>query len=451
MSEADDEQPAPAPEPTAAPKAIKAPVAPRPGQVDEDALDLDDLDAHGVEGVVARMRGGADDAPVDRPQGRIGKGRTPFLSVLVAGVGVYLLASMFSDFRYWLRSNEPRELGEAAEVAKNGKMPDGLHDQYVKIHGTPDVRHAARMTTRAGYVGYLRITEGGGSLFAAIPRGKDEKVRDEFEGTFEGRMLRLDRDAGADWIEQYLRDENIIRTIDAEPSALWSAIGGGGETRKIASVEGAVPVGVGERIRVVVHPPDARVQLGLDSYPDAADAERKVAALGYPYVASGPSQGGRKAFHSFIVRIPEAERAAALVKLQEGIVVPAANTDPKKGAVVLPGTVAFSAALGDYALSGDDVLVPRTGETGPVLHHVVGTTLEPRADVDGFVAVPRDWVSAVRIEQPILLERDGYLVVVGDTPSKHRIAGIAWLVVAVLVGLNLVSLGAYAGRRLAAR
>lgn len=447
MSEADDDQPAPAPAPTAAPKASKAPVAPRPGQLDEDALDLDDIDALGVDGVVARMRGGADDAPVDPPTGRIGKGRTPFLSVLVAGVGVYLLASMFSDFRYWLRSNEPRDLGEAAVVAKNGKMPDGLHDEYVKIHGTPDVRHAARMTTRAGYVGYLRITEGGGSLFAAIPRGKDEKVRDEFEGTFEGRMLRLDRDAGADWIEQYLRDENIIRTIDAEPGALWSAIGGGGETRKIASAEGAVPVGVGERVRVVVHPPDARVQLGIDSYPDAADAQRKVAALGYPYLAVGKG----KAFHSFVARIPEAEREAALAKLHTGIEVPAANTDPKKGAVVLPGTVAFSAALGDYAINGDDVMVPRTGETGPVLYDVVGTTLEPRADTDGFIAIPRDWVSAVRIEQPILLERDGYLVVVGDTPSKHRIAGLSWLVVAVLVGLNLVSLGAYVRRRLAAR
>jgi hypothetical protein len=439
VSEADDERPAADPEPATAPKARK-------DQVDEDAMDLDDLDAHGVDGVVARLRGGSDDAPVDAPARRIGRGRTPFLSVLVVIAGLYFLVTMFSDFRYWLRSSEPRDLGEAAEVAKGGKMPVGLHDQYVKIRGTPDVRHAARMTTRSGYVGYLRITEGGGGLFAAIPRGKDEKVRDEFEGVFEGRMLRLDRDAGADWLEQYLRDENITRTIDAEPSALWNVIGRGDERVEIATSEGKVAVGIGERVRVVVHPPDARVQLGIDSYRDAAEAERRVAALGYPYVAMGKG----KAFHSFIARIPEAERDAALAKLHEGIEVPAANTDPKKGALVLPGTVAFSAALGDYAMRGEDVLVPRTGETGPVLHDVVGMTLVPRADVDGFVAIPREWVSAIRIEQPIVLDRDGYLVVVGDTPSKHLFAGLGWLVLAVLVGLNLVSLGAHVRRRLAA-
>jgi hypothetical protein len=436
VSGADDEQPVRAPEPAAAPKARKP-------EVDEDALELDDLDAHGVEGVVARMRGGADDGPVDAPAKMVQRGRTPVLSVLVTLLGGLLLAWIYPDFRYWLRSNEPHDLGDAADIAKNGKMPDGLHDQHVRISGTPDVRHAARLTTRNSYVGYLRITEGGGSLFAAIPRGKDEKVRDEFEGVFEGRMLRLDRAAGADWIEQYLRDENVIRTIDAEPSALWPAIEASGDARKIVSAEGAIAVALGERVRLVVHPPDARVQLGLDSYPRAEDAERLVASLGYPYIAAGKG----KAFHSFVARIPEAEREAALAKLQAGIEVPASNTDPRKGALVLPGTVAFSAALGDYALRGDDVLVPKTGDTGPVLYDVVGTTLVPRADADGFVAIPRDWVSAVRIEQPILLDRDGYLVVVGDTPSNHRLLAGAWLVIAVLVGLNVASLAAYVRRR----
>jgi hypothetical protein len=416
-----------------------APASPPRKVVDEDDLDLDDLDRDGVAGVVARMRGG-DDAPVDPPVRRVARGRTPALSVVVAAIGTYLLVTMFSDFRYWLRSAEPRDLGNAAEIVKDGRMPPGLHDHYVRIAGTPDVQHAARMTTKAGYVGYLRINEGGGSLFAAIPRGKDEAVRDEFEGVFTGRMLELDRDAGADWIEQYLRDENIVRTVDTDLASLVSAIEASGDRRTFRSEHGATDVGVGERVRVVVHPPDARVQLGLDSFRTPEDAQRAVSALGLPFVSLGEG----KAFHSFLVRIPEAERAAVAAKLAATVGqtpdAAASNPDPRKGVVVLPGTVAFSAALGDYALAGDDVLLPRGGAGGPVLYDVVGMTLVPRGDRDGFVVVPRDWIAAVRVEQPILLDRAGYLVVVGDTPSKHRLTGILWLVIATLVSLNVASL-----------
>lgn len=440
MSDADDND-----DPDARRSAPRpAPASPPRKPVDEDDLDLDDLDRDGVAGVVARMRGG-DDAPVDPPARRVARGRTPALSVVVVALGTFLLTTMYSDFRYWLRSSEPRDLGQAADVVMDGRMPDGLHDQYVRIAGTPDVRHAARMTTKAGYVGYLRITEAGGSLFAAIPRGKDEAVRDEFEGVFTGRMLRLDRDAGADWIEQYLRDENIVRTVDSDAGALVDAIAASGDRRPVRSEHGSTDVGVGERVRVVVHPPDARVQLGVDSFKTAEDAERAVSALGLPFVSLGKGA----AFHSFLVRIPEADRAAVAAKLGEGLDVPAANTDPKKGAVVLPGTVAFSAALGDYAVEGDDVLLPRGGEGGPVLYDVVGMTLVPRADRDGLVVVPREWISAVRIEQPIHLERDGYLVVVGDTPSKHWMNGLLWLVLASLVALNVASLVKHVRTRLA--
>ena len=164
--------------------------------------------------------------PVAPPKRRIRAGRSPLLSIVVTVFGCWLLTTMFADFRYWLQSSEPRDLGDAGELAKNGRMPDGLHDTYARISGTPDVRHAARMTTSKNYVGYLRINEGGGSLFAAVPRSKDEPIRDEFESTFIGRMKQLDRDPGTAWLEQYLRDENIVRTIDAEPAALWKALCG---------------------------------------------------------------------------------------------------------------------------------------------------------------------------------------------------------------------------------
>ncbi len=397
-------------------------------------LDLGDLDALGVDGMVARLRGGGgDDTPVEAPARRVSRGRSPVLSVLIACAGVALLVWMFPDFRYGVRSREPELLGHASELAVDGKMPPGLHDRYVRISGTPDVQHAARLTTAAGtYVGYLRINEGGGSLFAAIPRGKDEAVRDEFEGTFEGRMLRLDRDDAADWIDEYLRDQNVVRTVDSTVAALIAAVGGTGERRTLASDGREVQVGLGERIRVVVHPPDARVQLGLSSYRDPEDAAKRVAALGYPWISAGTG----KAFHSFIVRIPEAERPAATARLLEGIEVTESNVDPRRGALILPGTVAFSAALGDYVVDGDEVQLPRTTAGGPTLYDAVGTTLVPRAGVDGRVSIPRSWISAVRIEQPITLDRDGYLVVVGDTPDKHWLPVLLWLIVLALVVVN---------------
>ncbi len=415
--------------------------APTAGEDDEDALDLRDLDVHGVEGVVARLRrdGDADPTPVAPPKRRIRAGRSPLLSIVVTVFGCWLLTTMFADFRYWLQSSEPRDLGDAGELAKNGRMPDGLHDTYARISGTPDVRHAARMTTSKNYVGYLRINEGGGSLFAAVPRSKDEPIRDEFESTFIGRMKQLDRDPGTAWLEQYLRDENIVRTIDAEPAALWKALEGGSD--HIDTVEGARKLGAGERIRLVVHPPDARVQLGIGSY-DAAEAERRVAALGYPYI----SMGKGRAFHSFLARIPEAERAAAEAKLQEGIEVPAVNADPKLGAAVLPGTVAFSGTPEAFGLRGDDVTVARESEAEPLIYDVVGKRLEARSIADGINAIPRAWVSIVRVEQPIVLDRSGYIVVVGETPADQRLRGILWLVVAALVGMNVASLVAWVRR-----
>ncbi len=439
MSGSDERETSKSPEPSPG-KSAAARVAPG---ADEDALDLGDLDAHGVDGVLARMRRDEDPTPVEPPPRRVRGGRSPLLSLLVTGFGIYLLVTMFPDFRFWLRSNEPQDLGQAGEIAEHGRMPDGLHDSYVRISGTPDVRGAARMTTPSGYIGYFRITEGGGSLFAAVPRSKDEPIRDEFEGTFVGRMKQLDRDPGTGWLEQYLRDENVVRTVDAEPAALWRTLAGTRE--RIDTVEGALALGSGERIRLVVHPPDARVQLGVSSF-DAKEAERRVAALGQPYVALGKG----KAFHSFLVRIPEADRAAAAAMLQAGIEVPANNADPKVGVAVLPGTVAFSGPPEDFELRGDDVTLPREGEQDPVLYEVVGTKLQPRPITQGRTAIPKAWVSAVRVEQPIRLDRSGYLVVVGETPADRRYAGLGWLVVAVLVSLNIASLTAWVRRRAAA-
>ncbi len=431
---------APVPTPAKAPAKRRA--------ADEDALELDDLDALGVDGVLAQLRQGeGPEEPVPPAQRRVQRGRSPMLSIVVIGVGLYMLCfELFADFRYWLQSNTPRDLGDASSLAKNGKMPDDLHDTYVDLRGTPDVQHALRGTTKTEHVGYLRLIEGGGGLFAAVRRPLDQPIRDEFEGRFVGRMQRLDRSPAAEWIEQYFNAEDVERTIDAEPAALWSALASAGETMEIATAEGKTRVGAKERVRLIVHPPDVRVQLGRLTWPDAEKAEAAVAALGYPYVV------GRKTehFHSFVARIPEAERARVQAKLDEGVVHDPEKPDPKVGALLLPGTVAFSAGAADYRLDGDLVTLPREGASGPVLYDVTDGKLVPRPDVDGRAVVPKAWVSAVRIDEPIVFDKGGYLLMVGDEPSDHRLPALGWLVIAALVAINAASLVRHFRRRAAA-
>jgi hypothetical protein len=415
---------------------------------EEDALDLADLDAVGVDGLVARLRERDDDElePPEPPAPRRGS-RSPVLSVLVIGFGLYMLGfELLADFRYWLQSSEPRNLGNAADVVVNGRMPEGLHETYVEIDGTPDVQHAIRGTTDRLHVGYLRIVEGGGSLFAAVRRPKDEPVRDKFEGHFVGRMTQLKGRPG-EWLEQYFHDEAIVRTIDAEPSALWQALRKPGGALEIASSEGQTQVAPGERLRLVIHPPDARVQLGVTSFPDAKQAETVIAALGYPWLATGSDD----VVHSFLARIPESEREHVNRQLNAGLSLDADNKDPKLGAIVLPGTVAFSARASDYLLRGDEVSFPREQAGGPVLHDVAADKLVPLADIDGRVVIPTAWVHAVRIDEPVTVDREnGYIIAVGDEPSDHRLAAMGWLLIAALVGINIASLVQYVRRRAAA-
>lgn len=420
------------------------PTATRPAERDsEDALDLSDLDRYGVDGVVARLHDdplpGEPEAPV-----RVRRGRSAVLSVIITLIGVYLLVDSFPDFRYWLRSRTPEPLGEVAELVQHGAMPEGLHDRYVTLHGTPDVRNAARMTLEDRYVGYVRLVEGGGSLFAAVPRAKDEKVKDEFEGTFTGRMKRLRRDPAYPWLEQYVVDNPITRTIDAEVAALWTAITEVDGPMTIATAEGPMVLEPNDRVRVVVRSPDARVQIGTDSVRKPEDAEARVKALGLPYAYLGSRAGY---FHSFVVRVPEADRDSVLAKLQEGLEDPSKGTDPKRGAAVLPGSAALTVRPDEIALVGDEVQLPLQGGT---LYDVEGDRLVPRAAQAGRVAIPRAWVQTVRIERPIALDPNGYVVMVDDTPDKHWRVGLLWIVVVTLVGLNVANLWTHVRRRAAA-
>jgi hypothetical protein len=406
---------------------------------DEDALDLSDLDRLDRDDDFGSPPGGADDPIVLDPPAR--RSRSPVLSLFVIAFAVYLLGSMWSDFRYWMQPSQPHDLGQASSfVQDDGRVPPGHHDTYVVLEGTPDVQHAARLTTNEGYMGYLRVTEGGGQLFAAVPRTSDQSMLTDFEGRYEGRMRRLGSDRAFPWLEQFFDGQGVMRSVDSTPQQLVHALQGAGEAFEIETTEGPVQLAPGDLIRLVTERAEARVQLGVTTFPDRAQAEARVAALGYPYASVPAAKAGQPdSFHSFVVRIPATARQAAQQQLVEGLDVPEAGNDPKVGAAVLSMTATFTAPASALQIDGDGAIVFPYGDNTTVAGYDVtdGRLLAIELDEGAAVRIAPDELAAVRIEQPIRLDPNGYVIVVGSAPSSARTLGILWL---VALGIGLVNL-----------
>lgn len=421
-----------------------AALAEEEGDPEEEGLDLSDLEAQGIEGVVAGMRSpmgegeGEEDeaAMLDRARPR----RSPFVSLLVVGFGAYLLITMFADFRYWLRSSTPVDLGHAATLLEDGRTLDAYDDQYVVLEGTPDVQHATKLTTKEQFIGYLRVLEGGGGLFAAVPRSKDKPVTNNFEGRYQGRLRRLSDDRAYEWLREFYANEKVTRIVDLEPRGFAAALGGPLPTM----AGGTVDVAPDESLRLVFDGPDARVQLGTRSFRDAAAAQRAVAALGFPFLALEPTVQ----FHRFIVRIPEAERGEAQRSLNEGLAGVEGSSDPKVGALVLALPISYGAPAGEVALEGDALSFPFGDNTTTPGYDVKGDRLVERPPTDQL-RLGYERLRSARLERVIEIDPDGFVVAVGEPPASELQAAILWLLVLAITGANTVSLVLWRRRRTA--
>lgn len=411
---------------------------------DEAALDLSDLDREGVEGVVARLShtdaaAEAEDAAVLRNRR---PPRSPIVSVVVVAFGAYLLASMWSDFRYWLRSSTPVELGHASTLLQDGRTLEPYENLYVALEGTPDVQHATRLSTKEQYVGYLRVTEGEGGLFAAVPRPKDQEVTNNFEGRYVGRLRRLHEDRAYEWLEDFYTTERITVTVDLDPKGVLAAFG----SDTLPTADGkTIEVGARDQLRLVFEGPDARVQLGKSSFADAAAAEKAVAALGYPYVALEPTGS----FYRFVARIPPTERPRAHEALNAGLTGAADSSDPKVGAFVLDLPASFGAAPDGVSVDGDSVVFPYGNNTTSLGYDVKGDRLVERRPT-AQVRLPLAELASVRLERVVAVDPDGFVVAVGEDPASQLQAGILWLLVLAIAGANAASLVLWWRRRASA-
>lgn len=367
--------------------------------------------------------------------------RSPIIDLAVVLLGGYLLVWMFGDVRYFFQGGEPRDLGDAADLVAQGlHQRDDLAERYVVLRGTPDVQHAARLRLEKKTIGYLRIIEGGGSLFAAVPR-TGEAAPQQFEGVFEGRMRRLADSPNFAAIQQHFDGERIVEERDATPAALLDALGKRQGDRLTVLDSAGQPVDLGSKstVTLVVEQPDAQLQLGRTSFADLAAAEAAVAALGYPYYAPPEQKNSR--FYTFYARIPPAERDAAQARLTAAGVIPpdAKPADPSVGAAVLPWVSSYVVAAADLAAEGGKfALVPgETTKPGLVLQD---GKLVPRPLEGGRLVLDPAEVRAVRLDRQVLVDPDGYVIEVGVRPRDRWLELAMWCLVLVVVGWNVASL-----------
>lgn len=369
--------------------------------------------------------------------------RSPIIDIAVIGLGGYLLVWMFGDVRYFLQGSEPRDLGDAAALVQKGLAAEDLSEQYVVLRGTPDVQHAARMKIKDRTIGFLRLVEGGGSLFAAIPR-EGEAAPNQFEGSFAGRMRRLSDSPNFPAIQQHFDAERIVEERDATAQALLAALGSrSGDGLSLTDTTGRTfELGPKDTVTIVVEQPDAQAQLGRTSFASAAEAEAAVAALGVPYFA--PAEQTSNLFYSFFLRLPPDQRAAAQAELAAAAASPpdAKPADPRVGAVVIPWTTSHLVPAGGLAESGGKLsFVP--GDNARTGFVVQDNKLVPRPLQDGRLLVDPSEVRAVRLERPVLVDPSGYLIEVGVRPHDRTLELAMWLLVLVVVGWNLASLAVW--------
>ena len=401
--------------------------------------DLDRLEAEGFDEIVAEARAAAEPLPSETPatetpdddpplltraeaglSRRLGWGRSPIVAVIVLIVGAFLLAATWGDFRYFLRSleGEPRDLGTVADIYENGEFNERLHNQWVVLEGDPDVQHAARMQTRDGWVGFMRLLGADASLFVSVPRATQE-VSNRFPGRFEGRIQRLESTPQWDKLVEFFRAEELFEVVDVRPESLVAGLASG--LAELSSADGEpLAIDGGGTLRLVVRLPVGQALLGRDTWPTQAEAEAAVAALGLPWAFVE----GRATDWAFVVYVGDAvpvERFQALSRALNGG-EDLSSPDPRIGGLVLPRRATYLVSV--TGLSNPDELELAEGQlsfpygvnTAETGWRRTGERLVRKQLVDGRLAVPVAALEGVRFERALALDPDGYLLISDQAP-----------------------------------
>jgi hypothetical protein len=393
---------------------------------DTDDDELDGLDGQGFDRAVADARGRvgvADDPDLDeRPytrdeaglSNRVGWGRSPIISVAVIIVGLFLLAATWSDFRYFLRSlqSEPRELGQVSDIYVDGEFSERFDDEWVVLEGNPDVQHAARMPSKDGWIGFMRLIEGDASMFVAIPR-ETQDATNEFPGRFQGRMRRLDDAPQFEKLQTFFNAEQVLDIVTLAPASVLEAVAAGSSSVKLIE-GGATDLAATEKLRLVVAQPAAMAQLGRNSWTSKAQAEQAIAALGRPWAFVEK----RDTAWVFAVEVG----ADASVDIYQQLTrtlnggQDISDPDPKVGALVMPRRATYLVEFGDLQVEGPALSFTYGDNSAETGWRREGDKLVPVELAGGRLAVPSAAIEATRVERTLKVDPNGYLLLVDHLP-----------------------------------
>ncbi len=444
--------------------------APEGEDAAEAAIRLDDLDDEDEEHPLNQRPSGADDRLADElaedlaavRRQRRGR-RIPIVSGIVVALGAYLLWSLFADFSFWIRGERNlRDLGQVSDIMSGGQFNASYDNLYVEFEGHPDVQHAARLRTDGkgenAQIGYVRIIEGGGSLFAAVP-GEASRDPDTFTGRFKGRMRRLDRTATFAWVKKFFDEERIVQTIEIDRDGLAAALEAG--SLQFDSELGTLEATADDRMLLIFRPGQALLQMGRGTWTKESEADEAVEALGVPWARLDPETDApvevdpddptprrRPLFRSYVVQLDKTRFDEIERSLNAGKDVPESNQDPKKGALLLPYSATYVVDPTTLELSGGVLGFDFGDNTTELGWRVEGDRLVPRKLESARLSLPIDELDGARLERPIVVNPAGYVILVGDEPGDHWMAAVLWLLVLGLVGVNAGALALELRRRM---
>lgn len=393
---------------------------------DDDELDeLDHLEGQGFDRAVAdaRDRVGLDPDLGERPytreeaglsSSRVGWGRSPIISVAVIVVGLFLLAATWSDFRYFLRSmqSEPRDLGHVGNIYVDGEFTERFDDEWVTLEGNPDVQHAARMPSKDGWIGFMRLVEGDGSMFVAIPR-ETEDATNEFPGRFQGRMRRLDDAPQWEKLQTFFNAEQIVDIVNLAPASVLAAVSSGSGSVELVD-GGSTDLAATDELRLVVTQPVAMAQLGRTTWPTRPEAEQAIAALGRPWAFV------EKRDTTWVFAVEVGPNASVDIFQQLTRTLNGgqdlADPDPKVGGLVMPRRATYLVDFGDLEVDGPALSFTYGDNSAETGWRAEGDKLVPIELEGGRLAVPSAAIEATRVERGLKADPNGYLLLVDHMP-----------------------------------
>lgn len=400
-------------------------------KVDNDDDELDELDGAGFDRAVADARGrvaaGAqldndlDPGLGERPytqdeaglRNRVGWGRSPIISVAVIIVGLFLLTATWSDFRYFLRTmqSEPRELGHVGDIYRDGEFTERFDDEWVVLEGNPDVQHAARMPSKDGWIGFMRLVEGDASMFVAIPR-ETQDATNQFPGRFQGRMRRLDDAPQWEKLQTFFNAEHVLDIVNLAPASVLAAVTAGGPVELVEG--GSTDLAATDTLRLVVTQPAAMAQLGRTTWPTRPEAEQAIAALGRPWAFVEK----RDTAWVFAVEVGADAHVDIYQQLTRTLNggQDLADPDPKVGALVLPRRATYLVEFGDLQIEGPALSFTYGDNSAETGWRREGDKLVPVELAAGRLAVPSAAIEATRVERTLKADPDGYLLLVDHEP-----------------------------------